>query len=79
MFAPTAVPSELYDNGWDVNANCSAKRMVALYVRLVCGKEFERSTGTTISVAKDKAKQIVEALINGDTDRDRAENALGCV
>ena len=43
------------------------------YVRFnVRGKDCERSTGTTIeAAARDKAKQIVEAEINGDFDKSR--------
>jgi integrase len=44
------------------------------YVRFqVRGKDVERSTGTTIEqVAKDKARKIVEAEINGDAVQSRA-------
>jgi integrase len=38
----------------------------------VRGKDIVRSTGTTIeAAAKDRGKQIVEAEINGDTDKSR--------
>jgi integrase len=45
----------------------------AFYVRFqVRGKDIERSTGvTTEAAAKDRAKQIVEAEINGDMDKSR--------